>query len=173
MPSPPASTADSAAQLSRARKALESDAPRAAELATEVLSARPDAKVEVAALLVLADAQRRRGATQTAAELYARVAKHPAASPFAEEALLQSASLLKELGDASGALAALAQADLSYADGPLAPERARLEADIELSRGRLSAAVSALKRAAARARAKGDETSARSFEARAAGLAPK
>ncbi len=170
---PPAPLTDSAAQLSRARKALESDAPKAAELANEVLSARPDAKMEVAALLVLADAERRRGATQTAADLYARVAKHPAASAFAEEALLQSASLLSELGDATGALAALAQAAFNYADGPLAPERARLEADIELSRGRVGAAVRALERAAAQARAKGDETSARAFDARAAAIAPK
>lgn len=172
-PPAPASGADSAAQLSRARKALESDAPKAAELATEVLSARPDAKMEVAALLVLADAQRRRGATQDAAELYARVARLPAASAFAEEAWLQSASLLNELGDRGGALAALAQADAKYSDGPLAPERARLEADIQLRQGHVEAAVRALKRAAQLARAKGDETSARAFEARATAIAPQ
>ncbi|MFO0726156.1 MAG: FecR domain-containing protein [Myxococcota bacterium] len=168
---PPAPTvADSEAQLKVARTALKEDAPKAAQLATEVLSSNHDAKVEVEALLLLADANRRNGALHTAAELYLRAAGLPAGQAYAEEALEQRAELLVEIGDPGGALTTLRDADARFPSGPFAPERARMEAEIELSRGDRVKAIAALERAAARARAQGDLSRARTFEARADAL---
>jgi hypothetical protein len=133
--------------LALARAALPSDAPRAAELAEGVLEQRPSLPIEAEALAILADAQRRAGKSRLAAETYQKVAQHQNGRAFAEEALLQRATLLRDLGESDGAKAALDLAAERFADGPLAPERTALLARLLLDEGRIKDAADAIERA--------------------------
>lgn len=122
--------------IGAARAALAEDPPRAAELAEELLSTKPSQAIEVLALAVLADAERRRGALDRAETLYGQVARHPAGAALLEEALYRQALLAEARGAPRAALVALAEAEDKVATGPLWPERAALAARLHLQEGR-------------------------------------
>lgn len=147
-------------RLSEARAALDANAPRAARVAQEILAAAPDDRVELEALLLLADAERQNGKASIAADHYRRVAEHPRGKGYAEEALLHRARLLERIGDSRGALEALRRAESSAPNGALAPERCRLEAELYTKAGDLAAAIEALDRGIERARNNGDASTA-------------
>jgi hypothetical protein len=135
---PPVDAAEPAryvSTLETAKAELAHDAPRAAALAQQVLDQNPPQAQQAEALAVLADAERRRGNASLAASLYDRLARHPSGGPFAEEALLQRAILLADLGDDQGALGALRRADEKYPAGATTPERTALEAKLLLLGG--------------------------------------
>jgi hypothetical protein len=121
--------------LESAKAALIHDAPHAAQLAQEVLDQNPPEAQQAEALAVLADAERRRGNIAIAAGLCDRLASHPSGGPVAEEALLQRAILLADIGDRRGALESLRRADRGYAGGATTPERTALEAKLLLLEG--------------------------------------
>jgi hypothetical protein len=156
--------------LSEARALLDSDATGAARIAGSLVDQGAAPEVEVEAILVLADAERRRGEAAKAAELYRRVAEHARGGAYAEEALYKCASLLGAAGDASAALTALADAETRVGVGAIGPERASLEAELLLGTGQRARAAAAFARAAERARAMGDDASARVFSERGARL---
>lgn len=156
--------------LSEARALLDSDATGAARIAGSLVDQGAAPEVEVEAILVLADAERRRGEASKAAELYRRVAEHARGGPYVEEALYKCASLLGIAGDTSGALTALADAETRVGVGAIGPERASLEAELLLGVGQRARAAAAFARAAERARAMGDDASARVFSERGARL---
>jgi tetratricopeptide (TPR) repeat protein len=156
--------------LSEARALLDSDASGAARMAGSLVDRGAAPEVEVEALLVLADAERRRGDPARAAGLYRRVVEHAHGAPFAEEALYNCASLLSASGDREGALAVLTEAEQRVGIGALGPERSSLEAELHLSAGERGRARTALERAAMRARQMGDEASARVFAERRANI---
>lgn len=156
--------------LSEARALLDSDATGAARIAGSLVDQGAAPEVEVEAILVLADAERRRGEAAKAAELYRRVAEHARGGAYAEEALYKCASLLGAAGDASAALTALADAETRVGAGAIGPERASLEAELLLGAGQRARAAAAFARAAERARAMGDDASARVFSERGARL---
>jgi ferric-dicitrate binding protein FerR (iron transport regulator) len=156
--------------LSEARALLDSDATGAARIAGSLVDQGAAPEVEVEAILVLADAERRRGEAAKAAELYRRVAEHARGGAYAEEALYKCASLLGAAGDASAALTALADAETRVGAGAIGPERASLEAELLLGAGQRTRAAAAFARAAERARAMGDDASARVFSERGARL---
>lgn len=156
--------------LSEARALLDSDATGAARIAGSLVDQGAAPEVEVEAILVLADAERRRGEAAKAADLYRRVAEHARGGAYAEEALYKCASLLGAAGDASAALAALADAETRVGVGAIGPERASLEAELLLGAGQRARAAAAFARAAERARAMGDDASARVFSERGARL---
>lgn len=136
-----------ASTLATARSVLADDAPRAAALAAHVLQERPSERLEAEAVAVLADAQRRRGLTREAAELYQRVARHAEGRPFAEEALMQRALLLAELEGPRAALEDLEEAARRFPNGPTAPERTTLSARLHLALGDAAGAAEVIERA--------------------------
>lgn len=133
--------------LQAARRALPSDAPRAAALAGRALQATRVPAVEAEALAVLADAERRRGRLLEALALYRRLAGHPSGAAYAEEAHLQSALILERTGAAAEALAELDRAEARFPRGPTGPERAALAAGLLLSRGDPEGAAAVIERA--------------------------
>lgn len=142
------STPELDATLREAKAALPKDAPRAAELAEQVLDAAPKTTpLEAEALAVLADAERRRGRNNEAAALYARVVLHPAGEAFAEEALQQRALIFARTDNNTEALAVLAIAEKRFPAGPTAPERAALFAELALKNGDPLGAADAIDRA--------------------------
>ena len=152
------------AQLSQARALLDSDCSGAAAIAGALVESGPSPEIEVEALLVLADAERRRGDPTKAAGLYLRVVEHPNGAPYREEASFKTAELRRQTGDVQGALQALSEAEARDGEGALGPERARLEAELHRAIGHRAEAARALDRGALRARKAGDEATARAFE---------
>lgn len=121
-------------ELKTARAVIETDAPRAAEIAERVLSRSPPAELEAEALAVLADAERRRGYLDAAAASYAKLRDHPRGQGYAEEAMLQRALLFEKLQLPNAALSELARLQSSHPRGVSAPERAALAAKIYLAK---------------------------------------
>jgi hypothetical protein len=141
---PVAPPRDVQADLRDARRILPHDADRAAALAQGVIEARPDGEVQVAALLVLADAHRRALRRAAAAEAYQRLLHHPDGAGFQEEARFQLALLYRDLGQPDAAVAQLESAHLAHPGGPLAPERAALWAGLRLLAGDPAGAAAVL-----------------------------
>jgi hypothetical protein len=132
--------------LAVAKQALAEDPPRAAALAEQVLGQAPGPEIEVQALALLADAERRQGAHRRAFQVYGRVARHPGGRGYAEEALYRQAALATELGQEQEALGPLKEAENLFPRGPLAPERAALLSRLELKNGHPERAAAALLR---------------------------
>lgn len=145
-PPSPSAEGEQRSTLAAAQQALANDAPRAAALAEEVLGQGPSSEIEVQALALLADAERRRGAHRRAYQVYGRVAGHPGGRGYAEEALYRQAALAMELGQVEEALGPLREAEKLFSNGPLAPERVVLMAHLELKRGHPDRAAAALLR---------------------------
>lgn len=146
---PPRTGRNLDAALQEAKAALVTDAPRAAVLAERVLVAVPKTtQQEAEALVILADAERRRGRLAASAELYSKVAAHPRGRSFAEEALLQRALILARTDQASEVLATLAIAAEQFPRGATAPERAALAADMYLRKREPLRAAEEIERAA-------------------------
>ena len=145
----PAVTATAQVRLDQAREVVLHDAARARDLARGVLDEKPAPALEIRALLVLADAERRTGEWRAAAAAYLRVAEHQNGTPYAEEAFLRRAQILAEHADARAALAALEAASRRFPGGALLPERAVLEARLDLEEQHPAAAADALERAGA------------------------
>lgn len=121
-------------ELKAARAVIETDAPRAAEIAERVLSRGAPAELEAEALAVLADAERRRGYLDAAAASYAKLRDHPRGQAYAEEAMLQRALLFERLQLPNAALSELRRLQGAYPQGVSAPERAALAAKIYLAK---------------------------------------
>lgn len=146
-PKPRAPNLDAA--LKEAKAALITDAPRAAVLAEKVLDTVPKTtQQEAEALVILADAERRRGRLDASAELYAKVAAHPRGRSFAEEALLQRALILAKTDQSDAVLATLAIAAEQFPRGATAPERAALAAEMYLAKKEPLRAAEEIERAA-------------------------
>jgi hypothetical protein len=133
--------------LELASEALPNDAPRAAELAERVLESGAKGELEARALAILADAERRRGFARRAELAYARLRDHPRGGPYAEEAMLQRAMLLVELGERSGALEELSRLEGSHPRGATAPERVSLAAKLHLANDDAALAAEVILRA--------------------------
>ena len=123
--------------VARARAALGSDAKEARAIADAVIAASPPPKIYVEALMISGDAARRGGDVVAALSLFSRVADHPEAGAFGEEATLRAARIEHELGDATSAERRLSAARGRYRGGALSPEREALAAQILRERGRL------------------------------------
>lgn len=123
-------------ELTRARALVRHDAAGARRLARAVLSGPVAGPEEVDALAVIADAHRRSGEPEEAADYYGQVAVHPAGASYAEEALLRRARMLLQVRDFEGALRALATARQRFSPGDLQPERCAAQAQVWLTRGR-------------------------------------
>jgi len=135
-PEPSPATSETRQALTRARALVRHDAAGARRVAKAVLDGAVEARDEVDALAVIADAHRRSGEPREAAAYYARVAEHPAGAAYAEEALLRRARMLLQVRDYDGALHALATAKRRYSAGDLAPERCAAEAQVWLTKAR-------------------------------------
>lgn len=123
--------------VARARAALGSDAKEAWAIADAVLAASPPPKIYVEALMISGDAARRSGDVMAALSLFSRVADHPEAGAFGEEATLRAARIEHDIGDAASAERRLAAARSRYERGVLSPEREALAVQILRERGRL------------------------------------
>lgn len=121
-PPPAARPRTTAEDLERAWTLVKSDAPKARQIATEVLRRRVTSTEEVDALALIADAYRRTGEHQRAADYYGKVASHAAGRGYAEEALLRRARQLLAVGDGDAAIDALDEAARRFPNGTLAPE---------------------------------------------------
>lgn len=135
---------DHAASLKAAHAVLPAAPKRARALAQKVLNARPEPRLEVNALVLIADAERRSGQLRQALRSYQRVIDHESGNDYAEEALFRQANLHTTLRERSEALSKLEAGDQRFADGVLAPERAALKARLYLEAGLPGAAADAL-----------------------------
>lgn len=142
----PPPIADAQADLRDARRWLEKDADRAADMAERVIQTRPEAPVQLQALLLLADARRRAGRRPEAADIYQRILSHPERGAFEEETRFQRAHLLHEMGRDPAAIEELESAHRLHPEGPLAPERCALWAQLLLDRGDARGAAQVLQR---------------------------
>jgi hypothetical protein len=132
-------------RLNEARKVVTRDAAKARDLAQGVLEEKPAPALEIGALLVLADAQRRTGEWSAAASAYQKVAEHANGAPYAEEALLRRAQILSS-PQPGEALSSLEAAKRRFPGGSLLPERSVLEARLHLERNDPAAAADAIER---------------------------
>lgn len=123
--------------VARARAALGSDAKEARAIADAVIAASPPPRIYVEALMISGDAARRSGDVVAALSLFSRVADHPEAGAFGEEATLRAARIEHDLGDPTSAERRLSAARGRYRGGALSPEREALAAQILRERGRL------------------------------------
>lgn len=123
--------------VARARAALGSDAKEAWAIADAVLAASPPPKIYVEALMISGDAARRSGDLMAALSLFSKVADHPEAGAFGEEATLRAARIEHDIGDAASAERRLSAARSRYDRGVLSPEREALAVQILRERGRL------------------------------------
>jgi ferric-dicitrate binding protein FerR (iron transport regulator) len=138
---PSSAPGDPRSKVRAAREALAVDAAKARAIAEEVLREAPAPEVEIEALMIRADAARRGDDLPAALETYRRVADHPGAARFREEALLRAARIHVALGDPEFALQLLERAGELHPRGALEPERHALAARIERDRGRFPAAA--------------------------------
>ena len=83
-----------------------------------------------------ADRLRRQAKWRRAVEVYRRVAEHPHAGPFREEAYLRRAALLGRLGRAADGIAVLLQADARITQPLLRPERRALMKQLMITQGK-------------------------------------
>ncbi len=143
---PSAPPSETRQALTRARALVRHDAEGARRVAKAVLDGAIEARDEVDALAVIADAHRRSGEPRQAAAYYARVAEHRAGAAYAEEALLRRARMLLQVRDYDGALHALAAAKRRYSTGDLAPERCAAEAQVWLTSTRTLRAADVVER---------------------------
>ncbi|MCC7382351.1 MAG: FecR domain-containing protein [Deltaproteobacteria bacterium] len=118
-----------AAQVADARALLGRDNLRAAELAAALAVRYPES---VEALLVAADAHRRREAWSRADRAYAQAIAHPRAGEFLEEALFRRAEILVKLQRDREALALLSEAKSRATTAFVVPERIALEVTLLL-----------------------------------------
>lgn len=119
-------------------------APAQGRASRPAASPKEPADAEALTLLQRADAARQQGALVEAAALYARLEADPAVAGYAEEAMLRHARLLVRLDRSAEAEVVLQTAARRFTDGPLAPERAMLHAELHLRAGRARRAADVL-----------------------------
>lgn len=160
-PTPPIRNLDHERRVRDARRAVVDDPRGASRIALALIEEAPAPVVEVSAMAVVADAYRRDGRANDAADWYQRVVRHPAGRAYVEEASLRRAELLLGLGRIDEALRAL---DVPSPTSTLLPERLAVRARAQTAAGDRSKATEAYDAAIAAARAAGDDALAETLK---------